>query len=144
MDEDRFSLLLQASLMRDVLSSSSSATICTNDLKALPCATIVIRAANKSSWMWPSFARPSSESSKDEFEVLESSEQSLRAVISSIDLSAVNDDGSDMEAVTIGLAVMSSVLAVASERNTVQSRTYVGIGLCRLHCGGCDSASLHQ
>ena len=67
-----------------------------------------------------------SESSKDEFEVLESSEQSLRAVKSSIDLSAVNDEGSDMEVVTIGLAVMSAALAVASARNTVQSGTYVG------------------
>ena len=85
-----------------------------------------MRAASKSSWRWLSFARPSSESSKDEFEVLESSKQSLRAVKSSIDLSAVNDEGSDMEVVTIGLAVMSSALAVASARNTVQSGTYVG------------------
>ena len=58
-----------------------------------------------------------------EFEVLESSEQSLRAVISSTDLSAVNDEGSDMEVVIIGLAVMSCALAVASARNTVQSGT---------------------
>ena len=64
--------------------------------------------------------------SKDEFEVLESSEQSLFTAVSSTDLSAVNETGRVMEVATIGLAVMSSAFAVASALNTVQSGTYVG------------------
>ena len=111
-----------------------------------------MRAASKSSWRWLSFARPSSESSKDEFEVLESSEQSLRAVKSSVDLSAVDDEGSDMEVVTTGLTVMSAAFAVASAEyrpfwyvcgDCAPGEIPCLVGLGHLYCGGCNSASFH-
>ena len=121
--EERFSLLLQANFINTEVSSSSSATKCTRDLADFPCATVVVGAERSNSWRCPSFAMPSSESSIEDAEMLESLEQSLEALLTSTDLSVVNDGGRYIEVTAVDWTDMSCALAVASARRTDQSGT---------------------